>query len=172
MAVLIARLRRMISDKDVPLVFSDDDLGDILDGQQFVERYLPIEGTVTYKPGGGIEWHDFYAQDGDWEDGVVFVTIGFEPVAPTTSDLRVGHWTFDAPQLPTIYLTGKNYDLYGAAADALEQWAAIVKRKYDVQSADQKLMRSQQSKAMLDLAETYREKQRPQRLTMVRSDVN
>ncbi len=152
-------------------VFADDDLQDILDGFQFIARYELLEGRETYQPGGIVEWHDFYSVYGDWEDGVVLVDLTFNPLSPDQSDLRVGHWYFAASQLPSVYLTGNTYDLSGAAADACRQWAAKLKLKYDFSSADQKLSRSQQTKALLEMADQYEAKQRPMRISQVRQDV-
>ena len=65
-----------------------------------------------------------------------------------------------------------NYDLFGAAADLLENEAATVKRKFDVTDAGGASMkRSQMGAAMLEIAKTYRAKARVVSVGSVRSDV-
>lgn len=171
MAALIARLRRSISDESAPAVFTDEALQEALDVHQTQARYLPLPGRQTYRPGGAVVWLDFYADRGDWEADVVLVDVGWNALTPATADLIVGHWTFTESQLAVIYLTGKCYDLNGAAADVLEAWAAKVKLKHDFQDVNVRLHRSQQHAMLLAQAAQYRAKQLVQCATVGRSDL-
>lgn len=63
------------------------------------------------------------------------------------------------------------YDLYAAAADLLEMWAAREKLSFDVTADGQTMHRSQKAATLLALAATYRRQQRPQVAMQVRSDV-
>ncbi len=62
------------------------------------------------------------------------------------------------------------YDVYGAAADLLEMWAAKEKLSFDFEADGQTFRRSQKSQSLLELAREYRRQQRPQQVGMVRSD--
>jgi hypothetical protein len=55
-----------------------------------------------------------------------------------------------------LYLTGLAYDLNGAAADVLTDWAAAVKGGYDVTIDGQQMTRSQRHAQLLDQAKAFR----------------
>ena len=178
MTALLARLRRMISDKaDGSQTFTDDDLQDFLDTSRSEVRYLPLTPVETIAPGGLVQWRIFAAPWGDWEDNAELVDTGFNvlPLAGSgnvlTSDLLTGRWTFSQGVTPSVRLSGFTYDLAAAAVDALEAWAGTEKLKYDFASADQKLSRSQMMQSLLSLAANYRNKCRPVTVTMIRGDV-
>ena len=61
-------------------------------------------------------------------------------------------------------------DVYAAAADLLEAWAAKEKLAFDFDADGQSFKRSQKAQALLGLAREYRKKQLPQQVGMVRSD--
>lgn len=61
-------------------------------------------------------------------------------------------------------------DVYAAAADLLEMWAAKEKLSFDFEADGQTFRRSQKSQSLLELAREYRRQQRPQQVGMVRSD--
>jgi hypothetical protein len=65
------------------------------------------------------------------------------------------------PRTDPLFVDGRSYDLAGAAADALEEWAARLARAYDVSSDGQSLARSQQARALLAAAQQFRTQQRP-----------
>lgn len=172
MAALTIRFRRMIGDPaGTDQTWDDDALQDALDFYQSQARYLPLTGRETYAPGGLVSWFDFYADSGDWEDDVQLCTVNWGALAPATSDLLVGHWTFTVSQLPTIYLTGKAYDLAGAAADVLEMWATQLKLQYDFQAHLTRYQRSQKMRACLELADQYRRRQKMVAVPQIRGDV-
>lgn len=64
------------------------------------------------------------------------------------------------------------YDLYAAAADLLEAWAAREKLNFDFDTDGQSFKRSQKAAALLALAREYRRQQRPASVAMVRTDAN
>ena len=61
-------------------------------------------------------------------------------------------------------------DVYAAAADLLEAWAAKEKLAFDFDADGQSFKRSQKMRALLELAREYRRQQRPQQGVLVRSD--
>ncbi len=64
------------------------------------------------------------------------------------------------------------YDVYGAAADLLEMWAAKVALEFDFNTDGQSFHRSQRQVALLRLAAQYRRQQRPVTAKLIRSDVS
>ena len=175
MAALITRVRRLISDvAGGSQVFSDDEIQDALDVYQEGHRYRPLRAEPTYSA-GSVEWRDFYADIGDWEADEALADGVYTSVTAATSDRIAGHWTFAASQMQGVFVTGKTYDLYGAAADLLEGWAAKVKLDIDVQiggiaQADRYYL-AQQAGACERLASRYRLRQKIGCGRLVRSDI-
>ncbi|MDP9350797.1 MAG: hypothetical protein M3P51_04560, partial [Chloroflexota bacterium] len=93
-------------------------------------------------------------------------------LTPSTSDYQEGRWTFATSTSPSVYLVGKTYDIYGAAADLLEQWAARLARRYDISDSNSSYKRSQPAERLESLARTYRQQQRVRVVSMSRSDAN
>lgn len=73
-----------------------------------------------------------------------------------TSDLQLGIFDFDADTGGTaLYLSARSYDIYGAAAEVLEQWASHEARCFDFStdgqtfSVNQKVTNMREQAAML-----------------------
>jgi hypothetical protein len=86
------------------------------------------------------------------------------------SEPIVGHWQFAQTTLPSVFITGKTYDVYRAAADLLERWAARWALSYDVNVDGQSLKRSQAGMALQNLARQYRMQQRAFTISTTRTD--
>ncbi len=123
MADLIGRLRRMIGDPAASAVWTDEELQDALDARRRDVRYEQLTVAETVQPGGQVVWLDWWAQDGDWESDAKLYGPTYAELTPATSDYLTGHWTFAAHQAGPVYVVGKTYDMPGAAADVLEEWA-------------------------------------------------
>ncbi len=108
---------------------------------------------------------------GDWESDAALYANDYSALVPTVSDLIQGRWTFATSQIPPVFVSGQTYDLYAAAADVLEGWAAQVKLAYGFTSAGQTFNRQQQHQMLLALAEKYRQRARPISASLVRNDV-
>jgi hypothetical protein len=172
MAALITRVRLLINDPaGTSPQFSDDEIEQVLDASRQDVFNGPLEPKPTYT-GSTIEYLDYFASLGDWEDDAVlkqFLTI---TVTPSLSEPIVGHWQFSTTTLPSVFITGKVYDVYRAAADLLERWAARWALSYDAGVDGQTLRRSQAGAALLSLAKQYRMQQRAFTIDMSRSDTN
>jgi hypothetical protein len=173
MAGLITRLRRLIADPaGAGQVWTDDELQDALDARRQDARYLELAPAETIQPGGAVAYLDYYAPCGDWEDDEkLYHGSTWVELSPTSQDLIVGKWSFSAHQNPPVYLVGKAYDLYAAAANVLEAHAAKLKLKYDFASNGQQFQRSQQVSHLLSLAAQYRRRARAVLIPQVRGDV-
>lgn len=173
MATLITRLRRMIQDlAAVDQEWDDEELQEALDRHQTVHRYRQLCMEESIAPGGAVTYLRYHADgEGSWETDAEIVNNNYTVLTPTTSDYLTGRWTFAAEPAWPLYISGQTYDLFGAAADVLEEWAARVKCQIDVKSEGQDLKLSQQRAALLELAEKYRQKQKPVTVTMTRNDM-
>lgn len=162
MTDLIARVRRYIGDTASPQQFADSDIQDQLDQYRHVVRYAPLTPGPTLQPGALYDYLDYYASVGNWENDEVLSWVNFATLTPYTADRITGHWTFNlaAPgQYPPVYITGKFYDLWAAAADLLENWAAVTAATaYDFTTDGQSFKRSQLVSAKLGLAAQYRKR--------------
>ena len=126
MAALIERVRLMVGDPVIAgtpttSVFTDQQIQDALDHHRtdvfqdrLVPRPTPTPTTVDYK--------DYQARAGFWEDDVTIVDATWTAVTPAGEDLNTGHWTFTVSENPPLFITGKAYDIYGAAVEILEAW--------------------------------------------------
>lgn len=170
----VLRIRRLIADQGAPPIFADGEIQDTLDTRKQVHKYLRLAVLPTLQPGGVVVYDEFVAAGGlgDWETDVTLVDGRYNPLTPSSSDLHAGRWKFATTQLQGVYLSGTCYDLYGAAADLLEEWAAKLNQEYDFSpNHGAYFKRSQQAEAKLKLAQMYRQKQRPVAVEMTRSDV-
>jgi hypothetical protein len=175
MAQLVTRLRSLIGDTaGAAEHFTDDRLEELLDGHRIDVRELELAALDSYEGAGGsarVHWRELLAPYKDWEDGVVVRDYRYELLTPATTDLRNGRWTFE-PELysPALYVTGQTYDLAGAGADALEEWASHEARSFDVQTQGAQLARSQKSEALRAQALELRRRQRISVGRLVRTD--
>lgn len=170
MASLILRIRDLINDPaSTSQVWQDQQIQDVLDES----RVDVINGVMTARAtfsGSTIQYFDYFTSAGSWEDGMTLRQYLTVLVTPSAIEPIVGHFTFSASILPPVFITGKNYDRYRAAADMLERWAAKWVMSYNMTVDGQNLARSQVVPALLNLAKQYRMKQRPGTIKMVRDD--
>lgn len=173
MSELIARMRMLVGDPaGADSAFSDDEIEMILDRHRTTVRYAPLHAAPTMLPNGTIEYRDYYADFGDWEADEKLFDASRNELSPLSADRNTGHWAFPPPgQTPPVLIVGKTYDVYAAAAELLEIWAAAVKLEFDFSTDGQTFDRSQKVKALLALAAEYRRHRRPMVATMTRSDV-
>jgi hypothetical protein len=83
-----------------------------------------------------------------------------------------GRIEFEKSQLAkTPLLTGTTYDLNGAAADVLTDWASAAKLGYDITADGQTLTRSQRHEQLLTQAEEFRKRAIVGTVSMSRSDL-
>lgn len=130
---------------------------------------------------------DYYSCYSWWEADVVLqgnstsTHAAWVVLTPAASDLIVGHWQFETSiftsgtfpgQYPPVWATGKSFDIYAAAADLLDIWAAsLASCAFDFSSDGQSFRRSQLPQAKRDLAQAYRRNAKPRVTKMVRRDV-
>ncbi|MGA8765243.1 MAG: hypothetical protein WB562_20415 [Candidatus Sulfotelmatobacter sp.] len=171
MAALIARVRILINDPaGASQVFDDSTIQDVMDESRADYKNEVLIPKPTFA-GSQIQFLDYYHALGGWEDDLIIKQYLINQVTPATSEPIAAHWTFSATTLPPLYISGKLYDVYRAAADLLERQAAMWVLRYNVNVDGQSLQRSQASMALQNLARTYRMKQRAGAIHVTRTDI-
>lgn len=177
MAALIAEVRLLTNDPATPSpVFTDQQYQDELDHTRDDIAYLILASRPTIASGGTTTWLDYYAMIsdtvglGDWESDATLQGNSFQALTPATSDYLIGHWTFAANTLPPVYLVGKTYDRYYAAATILQKWAATKVQAMKFSTDRQSFNPGEIRTNLLDLAKHYLGQARVGRLQMTRTD--
>lgn len=163
MPTLVGRVRRLVGDPDqAARYFQDDTIQDALDEHRLDVRYFELSARVTYVTSGPVVWLDYYdgAYGGNWEDDLLLTGFNWATLTPATSDTLTGHWTFAASQTPPVWITGKSYDVYAAAAQLVDERAAAVMLDFDVTSDKQSVLRSQKHAMLTARARELRKRMR------------
>lgn len=175
---LVTRTRRFIGDPaGAKAHFEDTDIQEALDdGHQFVARYARLRPAPTLQQGGIYDFLDYYSNVGNWEADEKLTWVDFSIITPTSSDRIAGHWTVPqqsaAGVYPPLFITGKFYDLHGAAADLLEQWAAsLAPTTFNFSADGASFQRGKIIDSLMALANTHRQKQMAVSHRVHRSDV-
>lgn len=184
----------MIADPFSPTAqFSDQQIQDRLDANRDDIRYEPlalapsIVNINNTAASAETIYADYYSAYGYWESDVVLQGQGatglpWIVLTPVASELLLdqAHWQFEASvftapsvpgQVPPVFATGKVYDVFAAAADLLQFWAASLAGAYDITVNGQTLRRSQLIQAKMTLAKYYLSQARPRIAKMTRDDI-
>lgn len=133
--------------------------------------------------GGTAIWKEYHSAFRNFEitsgGSAVFVvedsTGADSGTANWTADYQRGIVTFGANQAGTAYyLTGRSYDLFGAAADIWRMKASHFAEQFDFSTDNHSVSRSQRVKHCLEMAEMYQGQSTGSGdnvVTMFRSDV-
>src|SRR5882757_9447673 len=159
MAALISRVRLLINDTLLVgngQVFDDDTIQGVLDEGRDDIVNKALKPVPTYS-GSAIQYLDYYSEYGGWESDYVLKQYMTVVVTPSSVEPIVGVFTFSTSIFPGVYITGKQHDVYRASADLLV--------------GGQQFKRSQAADLLLNLARSYRMKQRPKSILMTRSDI-
>lgn len=171
MEALIARVRLLINDvAGASQIFQNQDIQDVLDESGVDLKNVAMNPKPTFTQ-TTLQYLDYYTDLGGWEDDFVLRQYLTIVVTPSLSEPIAGHFQFAASTFPPVFISGTLYDVYRAAADLLERWAARLVLEFDFSSDGQSFRRSQAADALQKLAKTYRAKQRVGVITMSRSDV-
>jgi len=134
-------------------------------------KNLALVARPTFT-GSTIAYLDYWADvGGGWEDGYTLKQYLITTVTASVLEPIAGHWQFSASTFPPVFINGSQHDVYRAAADLLERWAAKYATRFDFASDGQSFKVSQASQQLCALATQYRRKQRPGSLTLIRSDM-
>lgn len=176
MTNLIVRVQDLINDPAVSgadgTQFTAQKIQDALD--RFVWRYSvsPMSYEITY-PAGQMSYLNYLAPEGlgDWEEDVLLQNSSYTTLTPASSDYITGHWVLSTTIAPPVYLTGKSYDVYAAAAYLLTQWAAKYTLHFDASGNGASFSRSQMVTQLRAQAKEYLARKRVRPLKMKRNDL-
>lgn len=154
MASLITRTRVYCNDAG-STQFTDQQVQDTLDCHRRDLTAVPLLPDPSFVSGAMV-YLDYYSDLGCWEDSMTLQNGSYTTVTPSTTEPLVGHWHFTSSTAPPVFVSGSVYDLHGAAADLLEQYAAAMSLQFDFTSGAQTFRRSQQVDALLTLAKQHR----------------
>lgn len=159
--------------------FSDDHIQRYLDAHREDLWDVPLRAVPRRIGGGSVAYYDHRVGYGNLEatsagTSIFTVRDGLGATIGTASysvDYQRGMVTFAADTAGSArYADARTYNVYAAAADLLEAWAAREALSFDIQTEDQRLTRSQKQKQLLTLAAEYRQQSGPMTVQMVRSD--
>lgn len=173
MAALIARTRQLIFDLSQVQTFGDDQIQAALDDHRVDVRYAALRPQPTFQQGPNTLYLDYYSDTRYWEDDYIIQDLSYLDITAqlVTREPITGHWAFASqPQGIGVRITGKSYDVYGAAADLLDQWAGQLKLEFTFSSDLQTFRRDQQVTQLMALAQRYRQQALPGNMRIVQGD--
>jgi hypothetical protein len=180
MAALITRVRALISDSGGSPQFSDDQVQDALDATRITYDYLLLEPHPTLRNCSATTYGLFVSPvGGGWEaDYVLYdsarATVVNDPSSEVVNDGRFLRDNSNTDRF--LYICGKQYDIYDAAAELCETWASDLKAQYDLQTGAGVLGRhrsalSQKYGQTVATAQLMRSRARARSISTVRRDV-
>ena len=175
MSALIQRVRILINDT-LPVgngqIFDDQTIQDVMDEGRLDITNHPLQSRPTFS-GSTVQYLDYYSDiGGNWETDYVLKQYLTVLETASLSEPIPGHFQFASNVFPPVFITGKNYDVYRAAADLLERLAAQWVLSYSITVDGQSLQRNQATRSILLLAKEYRRKQRPRTIPVKRKDLS
>lgn len=171
MTALIARVSALINDSSNS-VFSADAVQDALDLHR-LDLFQVELLAVPRLTASGAQWLDYFADADSWEADAVLDDGTWTPISSGlyTPDYLTGRWTFSASQTPPVFLTGKTYDVYAAAANLCEQRAALTAEQFSFSADGQSFSRGTKTTTWQALAALYRRQARVGAVRLTRSDL-
>jgi hypothetical protein len=181
MTDLITKTRTLIGDTSGTATqhFADVDVQSNLDEYQETVMFEEL-GVIPSRTGTGYEYKNFFSRR--WFEGgtmtggtVSYLQNNFYgTVTPDSQDLLNGRYNFNASQVLDLYITGKRYDVYAAAADLADLWIASLKDKIDFKAGSSSFTQSQQITNLVNLAIKLRGKSEAggvNTVTLIRGDM-
>jgi hypothetical protein len=161
MTTLIARLRDMVGDPNAgdpaAWAFTDEQVQDYLDERSTMvgeARLRAVPSTVA-----GVLTNRLYAAPVRWwESDAILADGSGNALTPDSSDPMAGQWTFDDGVAEPVYISGRYFDLYGAAQSLCEAWAAKVARDFDFATDQQTFDRTGKREGLLAVAREFARK--------------
>lgn len=160
--------------------WDDQQLQNVLDQHRRDFENVPLTPIPSPAAGGSLSWfnYDLPYRYLEQASGTTIFTV-FNAVgsamgtAAFTVDYTRGVVTFTADtQGSAYYASGRTYDLYGAAAEVLERWAAHEALSFDFSADGQSFRRSQKVDMLTKMAVDCRGKAWPVDVTTARCDLN
>lgn len=175
MADIIGRVRGLIAAGTAEYTvgtasfWDADQIEDVLERhrQDLVRHKLMRE--PSYIGGGSVVYTRHRSAYGNLEQPTSGSTVFFiedsvgddRGTATYTADYQLGIFDFASDVGGTaLYLTARSYDIYGAAGEILEEWAANEARSFDFSTDGQSFSRSQKAQGLREQARLMRKRAR------------
>jgi hypothetical protein len=180
MAGLIARVSTLIDDAG-NATFTQQEVQDALDATRITHVYLLLQPVPLFS--SGWRYTAFVSPNGGgWESDYTLVNSAYATITPASAELTdEGRWeiTSNGGLYTTdriARLSGKQYDIYRAAAELLDTWASMLKLQYDLQTGGSGLGRhrspiAQKYSQVAATASAMRRRARIKSVRMVRRDI-
>lgn len=134
-ATLITKVRELTNATTSD--FSDDKVQAFLERHRVEFRYVDLCPVESRAAGGVVSYKTFQLERltprmlegnlGSDTDQLFLYDSTYAALTPTAEDLVNGRWTFATqPSMPVMLLAWA-YDVYAAAVDLLEEWAALLR---------------------------------------------
>lgn len=168
MTELIARVRTLIGDSKKKV--SDEDVQAFLDANSNYITLCPLE-PVPSQSGSTISYLTYRDKEGwAWESNSLLQSTAGVTLTPSSSLWLIGEWTFSTTQ-NYVQISGRRFDLYGAAFDACAAYIAALSDEFDFEADKKKFYRSQTANTIMMLMASYENRRRLQPVSMGVSDV-
>jgi hypothetical protein len=154
MAALIAFVRKQIADPTGDTAhFTDDDIQAALDARRKLVKFELLE-VIPTPTASGYQYLDYQSAP-FFENDAVLADGNYAAITPTSSSMVYGIYAFSDSQSINLYITGKRYDLYAAAAELCHEWIASLKNTVDFNADGSSFKMSQQLDNLQALAARF-----------------
>lgn len=186
MANLILTMRGMcdVGTDDVTIggvsYWSDNHIQDVLDSHRLDVWNEPLYIIPSYAGGGSAVYKDYQSEFTNYEETdsgtAIFIVedaAGNDITTGFTPDYQRGHLTFTSDTSGTVYyLTGRSYDLNGAAADIWRRKASHYASSFSFSTDNHRVDRGALINNAAKMADMYDRMAMPKTSTIYRSDVD
>lgn len=175
MAHLIDVVRQMTGTAEAPYtaLVTDAQIEACLDQTESYYNLMPLTPVERIGPGGKIVYNQFRAPMGDWEaDAVIQTPHTWAYVEPVMADWVIGRWDMAESRPEGLYISGKTYDRFMAAALVCE--TILASRElytFTFSSGGESFNREALRRHYLEQAKLYRSQAHPLITDLVRSDL-
>lgn len=161
--------------------WSDNHLQDILDLHRIDVWREPMAIIETYPGGGSVEYKEYQSEYGNWEETTGGTAIFYIEeadgdkigTASYTADYQRGHITFSADTEGTVYyLTGRFFDMNGAAADVWQRKAGQVASSFSFSTDNHRVDKGALINNALRMAQVFSSMAIPMVTTVSRGDID
>jgi len=176
----VTRVRELVFDTGTP-TWTNDQIAAALDAHRVSHTNEKLRSEQVLLPTGVKLYREHFSEFTNWESSAVLRDATGATLTPTAgaglTDYLIGYFYFSAGQNPPVYIDGKTYDVYAAAADILEDWAAVAKDEFDFTSAGATYGKKAAAKGQVftqyeALIKRYRAMSQPRVVRLVRGDTN
>jgi hypothetical protein len=174
MAEIIAQVRKLTRDPiGAATQFDDDDIQDALDNNRIDITTMELTPAPNIAPGGQVQYLRYYSDiGGAFEADYVLQWWNWAVITADSAELMIGVFHFNVHRLAPVFITGKLYDVYAAAADMLDMSLVSLKDAFDFSADGLSVNKSRAERVIPAIVERYRAQSRPVSAYLNRRDAN